>query len=261
MALGIVLCSVAACTPGTSSPQTVPTTTTAPPTSEPQPTEPPTSPSAGPAPTSSVPFSPSVVSPAERLSRKMAATLASVPDSWTAEISETSAASSTDIYAECAETGGDVLILDNVTLAVSTLDARAPMAPNSFLPGAHVALEMRILESPEVAANAFEVITGVLEQETGRQCLSERFGETVAEGLPGSSVVETSVDATDVVGAGAGASLVLTAEVDGLTYVVHIDVVAERTEDTTVYGTFTSFGDPFEARLLEALFDAAMTDS
>lgn len=198
---------------------------------------------------------------AEITMAKATAAEMALPEDWSSSISTefVSDEGADDVFAPCTpDDAFDVSELDSVTAAVATLMADGPPPEGSFFPGGSASIEARVFESEEVAAQAFEVLETTIGSDEGRECLAEQFLDLMAQDVPDDEgEFEFSIVPLDVPGAQAAATIVVDMSFQGLAFQFQIDLASARDGVCTVYGTFLSFGGPFDPAVREALFAAA----
>lgn len=235
--------------PTTAAPTTTSTTTTMPPTTTT--TVPPTTTTAAPA------------DPQATVDAKVNAVLAVVPAEWTAQLlpDPTAGGDDTDIiFGPCAAPDAfDLNDLDAESVAIEQVDIEAPVGSGGgIFPDPAAQVEARVFSSEEVAVDAFAVLETVLGTEEGRDCLADNLISEFSADLPAGSSIEFEVQEFLLPGADVGIRIKMDIAAGGITAVIFIDINATRMGDCTVYSSFQTFTEPFDADLAGQLFGAAL---
>lgn len=236
-------------------------TTVPPPTTTPATTMAPTTTTTLPPTTTTVPPTTTTAAPVDAqatVDAKTAAVVAAAPEGWATEVTTGPGGDddTDEVFGACAEPGAfDLTQLDASSAAIAEALVEGPVT--GLFPGPSAAVEARVFVSEEVAAEAFAVLETVFGTEEGRQCLAEVFEEQIEPDLPPDSEFSFSIDELAVADADEGVRISFEIGASGITANFFIDIVADLEGACTVFATYQSFTNPFDAVLQMELFAAA----
>lgn len=143
--------------------------------------------------------------------------------------------------------------------ADAELDAAGESDASSGNPTFDASVQVRVFDTEQSAAAAYDTLLGVLTSDDGRDCLASEIEKSFGDSLPAGSTVEVAPASFPA----ADASVVVTVivEAEGLSGEVNLQFVAKRDGRCTVVATYLGLDGDFPPDLARRLFSAAVTAS
>ena len=190
---------------------------------------------------------------------KTAAVEASLPEGWTGStVPAVSDDENEDLaYAPCLLPDDfDIDNLDDYSAAALQAEFEGPDTNPPFAPPMG-AIEARVFNSEQEAADAFAVFERVWGTPEGLDCMTQSVISLMGDDFPAGELSITT-EAVSLPGSQAGARFEMSFDVEGFTGAFYVEFQGTRMGDCTVIASFLSFGEPFPRDVAETVFGAAL---
>lgn len=163
------------------------------------------------------------------------------------------------VFSPCLDAGDyDLDNLDADSAASWQLEVEGPEDP-AQIAAASGGLEARVFAEGVDVDKIYAVLEKIIGSDAGRECLAREVPGWLAADAGPDAQFDARVEVTEVQGADVGTRLVVTFTTAGFTGDFFVDLVATHLPDRcTVFGTFVSFGTPFDQALASDMMLAAI---